>query len=205
MQRAHREQELHHILVAQILADYALAAASLGAERLRRHALDVAAAGDGNQQRLVRHHVFGVELLGGAGCNARAALVAILARHVQRVFAHHLQDFARVLQQLLQKANALHGFRVLGLNLEAFQRCNAPQLQVQNCLRLQFVQLKARHQLGARIIGVVRLADGFHHGIDVADGREQAGQNVRPLARLAQLKLAAARNDLVAVVHKQLQ
>ena len=60
-------------------------------------------------------------------------------------------------------------------------------------------------RLAARGVDVGRLADGLDHRVEVIEGDLEALEDVRPIARLAQVELGPPANDLAPPVDVVLQ
>ena len=87
------------------------------------------------------HHLVGQQVVRGqrstrAVDNLRTPRIGILLANRQQFVANHAQDLLRVRQQIFQVGNALLELGELLLQFLAFERCQPPQLHVQNGLGL---------------------------------------------------------------------
>ena len=217
----------HEVLVAGGHARTAFAAPALRAVGVQRHALDVAAMGDGHDHILARDQVFDV-VVGFVVLDGGPALVAELLGHGHQLVPH--QPHAQVavgqdFEVLLDLARQL--FEFAG-DLVALQPGQAGELQREDAARLFFGKIVgaavtdpapglvqqldqrpdvlgrpgALHQLHPRLGRISSLPDQGDDVVDVGHGDGQPDQNVRPLARFTQLKGHAPGDHFLAEVDK---
>ena len=109
--------------------------------------------------------------------------------------------FLRALEQILEVVDALHQLLVLFLDLVALELGEAAELEVEDGLRLAVAHLpRLRHELRLGVFGRVGAADGGDDLVEVLEGDQVALQDVLAVARLLELELRAAADDLAAVV-----
>ncbi len=120
----------------------------------------------------------------------------------EQFFAHHLAHFLRGTKQGFQLLDPGENLPVFLFNLLAFQGCQPPELQVQDCLGLQLGELEALHQPGSGLVCIRSLADQINHFIQVLQGYAVPFQDMEALASLFQIKLAAAPDNLQPVLQE---
>ena len=196
---------LQFVLGAGGHADQPLAAARLATIDRDGGALDVAAAGDGDEDVLVLDQVFDVELFIHAGQDLRPPRVAVLLLQLGQIFLDQLENLAVILQQALQVGDMGGDLGVLVLDLLPLQRSQPAQLHIEDGRGLNLGQAEARHQLAAGVVGVGRLANGLDDLIEVADGDEQAGQDMLAALGLVQFEARAPGDDIHPVIDVDLQ
>ena len=148
----------------------------------------------------MRNQVFIAEVAAGVTHDRGAPLVAELLLQFNDVFPDQAANFVRVGQQVLQVPDPLHHLLVLVFDLLAFERGEPPQLQVQDCLRLDHAEIEQFNQLRARMLGALRIAYRRDHSVEELEGNAQPLQNVRTLALLVQVELGTPRDHLKAVI-----
>ena len=196
-----RDQLLDEIFLAGGRADLAAAAAPLRAIERKRSALDIAAVRDGDQhvffddQIFDREIAFGLDYLG-------AARIAEFLLQLRDVRGDELHQLLLVGEDLLEPRDRLRSLLVLGFDLVALQRGQPAQSQIQDRLGLDLRELEARHQIGARALGVLGGADQLDHRVEVAQRDHQPFQHVQARLGLAQLELRAARDHALAMLQK---
>ena len=89
---------------------------------------------------------------------------------------------------------------MLVLDALALETGELAEPQVEDRLRLDLGELEARHELLARGVRVLGVADERDDLVEVVEGDEVALEHVRALERLAQLVLRPAGDDLALVV-----
>ena len=146
VQRAGKEQFDDLVFGAGGHALDAFAAAPLGAEGVRRHALDVGIGAEGDEHIGLGDQVLGREFAGDILDDHRPPLVAELGFEHQNVVFHQRTDLLRVGEQVLIVRDLRHDLGVLVLDLLAFQGRQAAQLQVEDGLRLHLAETEALHQ-----------------------------------------------------------
>ena len=87
-------------------------------------------------------------------------------------------------QQVFQVGDPLLQFGVLLLQLLALECRQAAQLHVEDRLRLDLRELKIGHQVLARRIHRLAVADRMDHLVEDVERPQQPFHDVRPLARL---------------------
>ena len=106
----------------------------------------------------------------------------------------------RVGEDVLELGDELDDRQVLVLDLLALEGGQAGQPHVEDGLGLELGQVEALHQVVAGDVDVGRLADRLDDRVEVVEGDLEALEDVRPGARLAEVELGAAADDLAAVV-----
>ena len=231
MARAHVEllHEVRILLVAAACglgADDALAAATLHAVRVRRQALDVAAAADREHHLVLGDQVRHLEFLGLGALDHGAPVVAELLLQLDGVLADDVEHQALVGEDRLEAVDLVHQLGELGGELVDLQARQLDQAQRADGLGLHArearavglglgdhavrdlrrVRMRRRDAEGAghepldRFLAGLRGADDADHLVDVADRVDQAFQLVRLLLRLAQEVRGAPADDFLAVL-----
>ena len=194
------EQVLDGVLLAGDVADDPLAAAMLAAVGGDRLALDVAAAGDRDDDVLVGDEVLvghlAAEVVGDAG----ASLAGVLLLQLGELVLDDLADAGRVGQDVLELGDELDDREVFVLDLLALEGGQAGEPHVEDGLRLELGQVEAGHQVVPRVVDLLRLADRLDHRVEVVEGDLEALEDVRPGARLAEVELGPAPDDLAPVL-----
>ena len=188
------------VLVALGEAGHAAPAARLLAESGGRHALDVAALRDGDQHLFLRNQVFVAQFLRLGADDGGAPLIAVFVFQGQQVCLDQRQNLGRMREQVFEVGDALRDLPVFLLELLTLQGGQSAQLHVEDGARLALAQAEAADQVGERLVGVGRFANGLDDRVQVVQRDAQAFEDVRALAGDAQLVAAAARDDLAAVV-----
>ena len=222
------EEVLEEVAFAGVAPADPAPAAPLLAVAIHRHPLDVALAGDGHDDLLVRDHILHLEV-GDRPGELGPTLVAELVAHLVDVFAndvHHqvlvaeqglvafdlLDQLAVLLGQLLDLQAGeflqLHGQDGVGLGgAEMLIDARGPgheRLRQQAQERPHLGQLEPPgHQPlagGGHVGGALDQGDDF---VDVADRQDQALQHVGPLTGLAQEEHGPPADDLAAMADVQ--
>ena len=89
---------------------------------------------------------------------------------------------------------------VFVLDLLALERRQAGEPHVEDRLRLRLGEPEARHEVRARDVDVGRLADRPDDRVQVVERDLEALEDVRPGARLLEVVLGPAADDLAAMV-----
>ena len=110
------------------------------------------------------------------------------------------QDARRVGQDVLQLRDELNDREVLVLDLLPLEGGQAGQPHVEDGLGLDLGEPEAGDQVRARGLDVRRCADRADHLVKVVKGDLEALEDVRPIARLAQVVLGPAPDDLAAML-----
>src|SRR4029078_6745105 len=101
---------------------------------------------------------------------------------------------------VLELGDELDDLEVLVLDLLALERSEASETHVEDGLRLELREVAPRHEVLARGIDVVRLADRLDHRIEVVEGDLQTLEDVGPSSCLAEVELGPASDDLLAMI-----
>ena len=174
------EQVLDRVLLAGDVADDALAAPVLAAVGVDRLALDVAAAGDRDDDVLVGDQVLVGHLAAGVVGDARPPLAGVLALQLGQLVLDDLRHARRVGQDVLELGDELDDREVLVLDLLALERGQAGEPHVQDGLRLQFGQVEPLHQVGAGVLDLARLADRLDDRVEVVERDLEALRGCAP-------------------------
>ena len=216
------EQFGDRILVLGRHARAALAATALGTERVERGAFDIAGMGDGDDHFGAFHQVFVFQTVPGGG-NFRKTRGGEFVAHFFQLFAHHGVELGAVGQDREIFLDRGGQFLQLVGNFLAAERGQLLQTQVEDRLHLyggQFVavaldvrfhrldQPDIRSDLGNRPFAPQQGFAGFRRGGRSADDADdlvhighrddQAEQDMGAFARLVQLELGPASDDLFA-------
>ncbi len=198
--RIRHQQVLDRILLAGDVADDPLAAPMLAAIGRHRLALDVAAARDGHHDVLVGDEVLvghlAAEVVGDAG----PPLAGVLPLELGQLVLDDLADAGRVGQDVLELGDELDDRQVLVLDLLALEGGQAGESHVEDGLGLELGQVEPLHEVGPGVVHLARLADRLDHRVEVVEGDLEALEDVRPGARLAEVELGAAPDDLAPMV-----
>ena len=141
------EQVLDRVLLARDVPDDALAAAVLAAVRVDRLALDVATAGDRDDDVLVGDEVLVGHLAARVVRDLRPALAGVLALQLDELVADDAHDAGRVGEDVLELGDELDDREVLVLDLLALERGQAGQPHVEDGLGLQLGQVEPLHEV----------------------------------------------------------
>src|SRR5688572_11317865 len=222
--RVRDEQVLDEVALARFRALDPAPAAALGAVGVGGQPLDVAVVADGDDNVFLRDQRIHVERADAAR-NLRAAVVAVLLLHLQRVLADDVHHEIVVAQDRFVALDLLGHFAVLVHELLDLEPDELDELQAPNRLGLH---LREQHRLGGdavhealgnlrrkrmvdgdaegaeaqlfdRLLTRLARADQTDHFIDVADGEDETFQDVRPLLRLFQQELCPPGDDHLAV------
>ena len=177
------------------------AAARLLAELAERCALDVAQVRYGDDNRVVRVEVFGVELV-LVRLDLRAALVAVLLLHLLQVVLHHLLAKLRVAENLLEVGNLTLQLLKLGVQLVDAQAGELREAHVDDGFRLQFVEVEALLEVALSVGRSLGSTDDAHNLVDVVAGDNQAFEDMGTLLSLLEVVLCAAYGDVVTVLYE---
>ena len=194
------DQVLDGVLLAGDVADDPLAAAVLAAVRRDRLTLDVAAAGDRDDDVLVGDEVLVGHLAAGVVGDAGPALAGVLLLQLGQLVLDDREDAGRVGEDVLELGDLLDDREVLVLDLLALEGGQAGQSHVEDRLGLEVRQLEPRHQVRLGLLDVGRLADRLDDLVEVVEGDLEALEDVSPGPGLAEVELRAAPDDLAAVV-----
>ena len=187
------------------MADDPLAAPVLAAVGGDRLALDVAAPADRDDDVLVGDEVLVGELARLAVLDAGAALAGVLALHLAQLVLDDREHAGGVGEDVLELGDLLDDREVFVLDLLALERGEPGEAHVEDRLGLPLGQVEAVHQVRLRGVRVGRLADRLDHGVEVVERLLEALEDVRPVARLAEVELGPAPDDLAAVLDVVLQ
>src|SRR5690606_34873854 len=186
------------VVVLDALVLGAAPAARLAAVAGERRALDVAAVGERDDHLLLGDQVVLGDVVVQVGDGGAARVVERLLLG-DELGADHALELLVLGEDQLEARDLLLQLAVLLLDLLALQAREALQAHVEHGLRLRLGEAELAHEAVARLGAVLRGADQLDHGVEVVEGDEVALEDVRPLARLAQLVLRAPADDLTAV------
>ena len=179
---------------------HAPAAAALGPEGGRRHRLDVAGPGHGDDDLLVVDEVLDPHLARVVGDDA-AARVGVLVADRGHLGLDDAAQLAVVGQDRLELGDGRAQLGHLLLQLGPAQPGQAAQGHVEDVGRLHLGEReRLGHQRGPGRGPVGRGPDGGDDGVEHVDGPQEALDDVGPVARLLQAELRTAPDDLDLVV-----
>ena len=195
------EEVLDVVLVLHVHPHHADPAAALLAVRGHREPLDVARARDRDDHVLLGDHVLELERV-LAVHDLRAAIVALAVDllDLEQLLADQRVDPGGVAEDRAELRDPLLQVAELVLDPLALEPRERAEPEVEDRLRLLLRELEARHQRGARLVGVVRGADQRDHLVEVVERDQVALQDVGALLGLPQLVLRPPRDDLALVV-----
>jgi hypothetical protein len=124
----------------------------------------------------------------------------VLLLQLGQLVLDDLADAGRVGEDVLELGDELDDREVLVLDLLALEGGQAGQPHVEDGLRLELGQVEAAHQVGPGVVDLGRLADGLDDRVEVVEGDLEALEDVRPGARLAEVELGPAPDDLAPMV-----
>ena len=141
------EQVLDGVLLAGDVPDDPLAAAVLAAVRVDRLALDVAAAGDRDDDVLVGDEVLVGHLAARVVRDARPPLAGVLALQLDELVLDDRHHAGGIGEDVLELGDELDDREVLVLDLLALERGQAGQPHVEDGLGLQLRQVEPAHEV----------------------------------------------------------
>ena len=189
---------LHVVVVLEVHALHALAAALLLAVGGHRQALHVAGLRHRDHHVLLGDKVLHVEVLRRLG-QKRLARAAELLLDLQKLFFDDLANELRIAEHALVVGDLLQKLGQLGLDLVAFQAGQAAQTHLKDGLGLLLRKAEALdHALGGLFVGL-RRADDVDDLVDVVERDDEALQDMRALLGFGQLVARAAHNDVFLV------
>ena len=199
-------QDLVLFLVLGALA--ALAAALLLLEAVERRALDVVAAGEGDDAGLVldvveRVGAEVVEVLADFGAAGVAGAVFLLG--VVHVGLDDVEDALGFGEDRLVFGDVLEELLVFLLDLVALEAGELAEAHVEDGGGLGVVEAEALEEAGLGLVVVLGGADDADDLVDVVDGDLEAFEDVDAILRLLEQEAGAARDDLDAVVDEALE
>ena len=172
----------------------------LGAVLVAAGALDVAAAGDGDDHFFLGDEVFHGHVTVVAHEDLGAALIAEAGDDFGQLFR---DDGALAIlrgNNRVVLVNHAHELIVAILDLLAFQGGQTAQLHVQNRLGLGLVDVEEVHQAGAGVIGGGGAANQGDDLVEGIEGLEQAAQDMRFFFSLTQTVAGTAHDNFKLVV-----
>ena len=198
------DEETHHFVAFTARSGLAPRSPARCLEVAHGHALEVTAAGEhhhrafvGNEVDILQPPVHLKNLAAPTGCEAGTKL--------REFAANHRVDPFTTLQDVLVVGNLLHELLVLQPDLVGFEGCQAPQLHLQNRVRLQLAQGKRGHERGTGARRIGSGTDQPDHGVQIGKRKEQTLKNVVALFRFPQQETRAAFNGFDAEAVKHLQ
>ena len=175
-----------------------------GAERLRlqllqRTARNHAVAGHGQPHILIGQQVMRRHFAFGPFHNLCAASVAIGCLELAQLILNEGQHLALRGQQGFQLGNEPQQVLIFLFQFLPFELRQAFERHVEDGLRLDFAQLEALHQIGARSLRRARTANNLNHFIQIFERNQQSFHDVRSRPRPRQIELGATPNDFAAM------
>ena len=205
MVRGGREDLRDDVVLLEVRADDAPAAATLASVGLHRQALHVAGARHGEDDVGLLDQVLDVQVASGLVPDLGPAWVGVPLPDLGQLILDHRQKLLGVLQQGLQPANGGQQLLVLVLQLLPGQPDQSLQGHVQDVVRLDLRELEARHQLGPCLLGVGGPSNDLDDLVDVLERDQQALDDVIALLRLAQLEPGPSGDDVHLMVQVVLE
>ncbi len=201
VRRGH-EEVLDDVLFLRLHADAALAAAALRAIEGQRRALDVSAAGHGDDHVLVRDHVLDRDLV-RLGDDLRPALVAVALFDLPQLVGNDVQHQPLRAEDFLQPGDQLEKPLVLFDDLLALQAGQALQAHVEDRLRLELGELPALDQSALRLRRRAAGPDQGDQLVQHVECFDEAFQDVGAVFGLTQVEARPAHDDLLPVLDEQ--
>ena len=196
--RGCHEQVLHVVVVLEVHARHALAAALLLAVGGHGQALHVAGLRHRDDHALLGDEILDVEVLRRLG-QERAARAAELLLHLEQLFLDDLVHQLVVGEHALVVRDPLQQLFQLVLDLLMLQAGEAAQAHLEDGGGLLVRQGEALgHALGSFLVGL-RRADDVDDLVDVVQRDDQAFEDMRALLGLRQLVARTADDDLFLV------
>ena len=187
---------LDEILVARIAPLRTYAAPILRLEVRQRRSLDISQMGYGDNHLIVRVEVFRIELLARID-NLCAAGIAVFLFQLNSLVLndfHTAFDTGKYVFQVLYPFQDILIFRTqLGL----FHARELAQAHLNYVCGLPLAQTETLHQARLGLVRSFRLTYDTYGLIEVVEYLHAAFEQFGPLLRLAQLKLSAARDNIV--------
>ena len=121
------------------------------------------------------------------------------------VVLDHVQDFARVFQQVFQRCNLLDELFVLKLDLLPFKSRQAAKLHIEDGLGLDFGELESLYESLPGRIGVGGAADRIDDLVQILQSDAQAFQDMGAVFGTCQLEFATAPDDLLTMIDVKLE
>ena len=178
--------------------DDALAAPVLRAIRVERHALDVPAVGEGDEDLLLRDEVLLVHLE-LVVTDLAAARIGEPPAQVGDLVLDDAVDQARVGEELLELRDLLDQLLVLLAELAALEPCQPSQAEVDDRLRLALGEAEALLEGRLRGLLVLRAADDRDRLVEVVEDDDQPFEDMGSVACGLQLVPRAARDHVAPV------
>ena len=193
------DHPLEEVALLGVGADDALAAPGLGAVDVRRHPLDVAVVGEGDQHLALGDEglVLDLELL---LLDLGAAGITVARLQVLQVGDDQGVDLAHVTEDLLVAGDGRLEIAPLLLELLDLEAGQAREPHRQDRVGLPRGEQEAARELHLGLDRGRRGLDHLDHFVDVRDGHQQAFDDVQPLFGLALQVAGAALDDLDAVI-----
>ena len=198
--RGGQEEVIHHVVLAQLGALDALAAAVLGAVFVGLGAFDETGVGHGDHHVLFGDQVFDVHLAGERQ-DSGAAFIAVLGHDLVEFVADDLALAFRFGEDVDIVGNLALQFLMLGHDLVAVHAGQRAQLHGQDGVRLHLVDVQQLHKAGTGGIGVLGGADEGDDLVQHVQGLEIPLQDVVALLGLALQVRGAAGDHVELVVH----
>ena len=178
--------------------DALLAHAALALRGILAHAgaLDVAVLREGEDALLLLDEILNVDLVLDV-LNFGLALVAVLVANFDQLVLEDALEHRFVGKKLNEVGDLLFQLVILVLELFAVETLQGLQAHFKNGLRLNVGERKARHELFLGV--VVAGADDVDDLVDVVLRDEESLQQVLALARLLEVVLRAAGDDLLLI------
>ena len=111
-----------------------------------------------------------------------------------------LEHPGRIGEDVLELGDELDDREVLVLDLLALEGGQAGEPHVEDGLGLELGEVEPLHEVVARVLDLARFADRLDHRVEVVEGDLEALEDVGPGARLAEVELGPATDDLAPVV-----
>ena len=198
--RAGEEEVVHHVVLAQLGALDALAAAMLRTVFVGLGALDETGVCNGYDHVFFRDQIFDVHFA-GVRQDLGSTFVAILGHDFVKLVAHDLALALWLGENVVVVGDATHQFVVLVEDLLTFQCGQSAQLHGQNGVGLHFIHVQQVHKARARGFRGFGSTNERDDLVDHVEGLQIALQNVVAFLRLTLEVCGTACDDFQLVSH----
>ena len=178
---AHCHHDICHSIILNCLhALYSSASAVLIAEIIHCHALDIAELCSGDNNRLIRDHIFyrDIMLIKSELC---AALIAVFCGNFLKFLLYNSEQLVLVRKNFSQTCDFFHQFFVFRLNLSSFQTCQSSQTHIYNSLSLCIGKIKSLYKFFFGFLNIFSRTDDTYDFINVVKSNQQSFQDMCPL------------------------
>ena len=168
---------------------------------LRRHALELAAAREGDDNVFWRFFVlFRIDLDFLGLLNGGAPALGILVTDGLKFRCDHVHEHRLMRENVFKARNECLDFLVFFPECENFKVRETLETHVQNGLRLDFIQTESLHQGSACFLGGLAGADQPDDLIQVVHGNHETFQNMCPCPGLLEIIFRTAGDHMLLVL-----